>query len=60
MWPDPQENVDLISFNESIVEENLIFCRVIVVGGFDLRKELHIKVILLTFYNLSLPDVLLN
>ena len=60
MWPDPQENVDLISFNESIVKENLIFCTVIVVEGFDLRKELRIMVILLTFYNLSLPDVLLN
>ena len=60
MWPDPQENVDLISFNESIVKENLIFCTVIVIEGFDLRKELHIMVILLTFYNLSLPDVLLN
>ena len=52
--------MDLVTFNESIVKENLIFCTVIVVGGFDLRKELHIMVILLTFYNLSLADVLLN
>ena len=37
MWPIPQFLVDLVKFNEEILNGNLIFCAVVVADSLRLR-----------------------